>query len=205
MIEVIAFLGNYGMEYARTRHNVAWILSEELNISKNLIWKPKFRGEYAKDSITSNGQPLHFIKPHTYMNASGFSIGDLVSFHKISPSSLLVVHDEVELDLGTISLKVGGGLAGHNGLRSIKEHLGSSEFWRLRIGIGRPAPKSEKNVDMAGYVLSRIPDTELSSILDNLDALNALFSSIKDGDELTALLPKYAKLKPSLPSLISGN
>ena len=199
MIEIITFLGNYGGEYAKTRHNVAWILSDELDISKNLVWKSKFNGEYAKDSITYNGQPLHFIKPHTYMNLSGLSIKDLASFYKISPSSVLVVHDEVELDVGTISLKMGGGLAGHNGLRSIKDHLGSSEFWRLRIGIGRPAPKSEKNVDMASYVLSRFDGDELSIILSGINTLNELFSSIKKGDELTNLLPKYAKIKPSLP------
>jgi len=196
MIEIIAFLGNYGAEYAKTRHNVAWILSDELDISKNLIWKSKFRGDYAKDSITSTGQSLHFIRPHTYMNASGVSIGELASFHKISPSSILVVHDEVELDVGIISLKLGGGLAGHNGLRSIKEHLSSSDFWRVRIGIGRPFPKSEKNIDMAGYVLSRFNEDELSSILSSINALNELFSSIKEGNELINLLPKYTKLKP---------
>jgi hypothetical protein len=129
------------------------------------------------------------------MNLSGVSIGQLCSFYKISPSSFLVVHDEVELPLATISLKYSGGLAGHNGLRSIKEAMGSQDFWRLRIGIDRPAPKSEKNIDMASYVLSRFSSEEEERLYQNITPINEIFSYIEKGDELEGLLKTYSKIK----------
>lgn len=194
MIEAIAFLGNYGNEYAKTRHNVAWLFCERLELTKNLNWISKFNGQYAKISLKEKN--LHFIKPYTYMNLSGVSVGELCSFYKIAPSSLLVLHDEVELSLGTISLKYSGGLAGHNGLRSIKNTLASQDFWRLRIGIGRPAPKSEKNIDMASYVLSKFSSEDEEILYKNISVVNDIFSSIKKGQEIETLLKKYTKVKP---------
>ena len=194
MIEAIVFLGNYGNEYAKTRHNVAWLFCERLELTKNLNWISKFNGQYAKISLKEKN--LHFIKPYTYMNLSGVSVGELCSFYKIAPSSLLVLHDEVELSLGTISLKYSGGLAGHNGLRSIKNTLASQDFWRLRIGIGRPAPKSEKNIDMASYVLSKFSSEDEEILYKNISVVNDIFSSIKKGQEIETLLKKYTKVKP---------
>ena len=196
MIEAIAFLGNYGNEYAKTRHNVAWLFCERLELTKNLNWISKFNGDYAKLSLKNKN--LHFIKPLTYMNLSGVSIGELCAFYKISPSSLLVLHDEVELPLGTISLKYSGGLAGHNGLRSIKEAFGVADFWRLRIGIGRPAPKSEKNIDMASYVLSRFSHEEENILYKNIGPVNEIFSHIEKEGELEGILKMYSKVKPIL-------
>ncbi len=195
MIDAIVFLGNYGKEYEKTRHNVAWIFAEMLEMTKNLTWQNKFNAEYAKVLPNKRLEPLHIIKPLTYMNLSGISVASLCSFHKTPPSSILVVHDEVELPLATISLKYGGGLAGHNGLRSIKEHLGTQEFWRLRIGIGRPAPKSEKNIDMAGYVLSRFSGEELSLLSKSIKTVEEIFSLIEGGEDLQSFLKKYAKVK----------
>lgn len=194
MIEAIAFLGNYGNEYAKTRHNVAWLFCKRLELTKNLNWISKFNGQYAKISLKEKN--LHFIKPYTYMNLSGISVGELCSFYKIAPSSLLVLHDEVELSLGTISLKYSGGLAGHNGLRSIKNTLASQDFWRLRIGIGRPAPKSEKNIDMASYVLSKFSSEDEEILYKNISVVNDIFSSIEKGQEIETLLKKYTKVKP---------
>lgn len=197
MIEVVAFLGNYGNEYAKTRHNVAWIFCQKLELTKNLDWNPKFNGDYAKINLTSKEKNLHFIKPLTYMNLSGISVGELCNFYKIKASSLLVVHDEVELPLATISLKYSGGLAGHNGLRSIKEAMGSQDFWRLRIGIGRPAPKTEKNVDMASYVLSRFSPEEEDALYRNMTPINEIFSHIEKGEDLEGILKTYSKIKPT--------
>lgn len=196
MIEVIAFLGNYGCEYERTRHNVAWLFCERLNLTKCLSWTSKFNGSYAKISLKEKN--LHFIKPHTYMNLSGVSVGELCTFYKIPSSSLLVLHDEVELPLGTISLKYSGGLAGHNGLRSIKEKLGTQNFWRLRIGIGRPAPKSEKNIDMASYVLSKFSTEEENILFNNIAPVDEIFSHIEKGEELESIIKTYSKIKPKL-------
>lgn len=194
MIELIAFLGNYGNEYSKTRHNVAWIVSEKLLLTRQ-NWQEKFNGEYAKVSIQTENKNIHLIKPHTYMNLSGVSVAELATFYKISPSSILVVHDEVELSLATVSLKKGGGLAGHNGLRSIKEKIGSADFWRLRIGIGRPAPKSEKNIDMAGYVLSKFSEEEMAMLEKTIPIINEIFSLIEKGEELDSHLKTYSKCK----------
>ncbi len=194
MIEAIAFLGNYGNEYAKTRHNVAWMFCQRLELTKNLNWSSKFNGDYAK--LLLREQNLHFIKPHTYMNLSGVSVGELCVFYKIPPSSLLVVHDEVELPLATISLKYSGGLAGHNGLRSIKDALGSQDFWRLRIGIGRPAPKTEKNIDMATYVLSRFSADEEEILYKSISSVNEIFSHVEKEKELESILKTYSKVKP---------
>ena len=194
MIEAIAFLGNYGNEYAKTRHNVAWMFCQRLELTKSLNWSSKFNGDYAK--LLLREQNLHFIKPHTYMNLSGVSVGELCVFYKIPPSSLLVVHDEVELPLATISLKYSGGLAGHNGLRSIKDALGSQDFWRLRIGIGRPAPKTEKNIDMATYVLSRFSADEEEILYKSISSVNEIFSYVEKEKELESILKTYSKVKP---------
>jgi len=168
MISLVAFLGNYGKQYAGTRHNVAWIFSETLKHCENLNWQSKFKGQFAfSDSISSNR--IYFVKPETYMNLSGESIGELARFYKIPPEEILVIHDELELPIGMVSLKKGGGLGGHNGLRSTKEILGTPDFWRLRFGIGRP-----NHSDIAGYVLSNFTQDEriiLSQIFPQTETL----------------------------------
>ena len=156
MISLVVFLGNYGREYEKTRHNAAWIFEESLPLASKLNWQSKFKGQYAvldraviaemSESIcgtqlkcpASAGEKVYFLKPETYMNLSGESIGALAAFYKIKPEEVLVIHDELELAPGTVSLKWSGGLGGHNGLRSTKAVLGTADFWRIRIGIGRP-------------------------------------------------------------------
>lgn len=175
MIQLIAFLGNYGKEYERTRHNVAWQFAEALNITSSLNWQKKFQGQFA--SAVVEGNQVYFLKPETYMNLSGNAIGEAARFYKIKPEDVLVVHDELELPLGTISLKWSGGLGGHNGLRSTKAVLGTGDFWRLRFGIGRP-----NHDDISGYVLSN-------------------FSS----DENITLSQSFAKASELIPQLITKN
>ncbi|HPX25879.1 MAG TPA: aminoacyl-tRNA hydrolase [Treponemataceae bacterium] len=153
MIQLAAFLGNYGKKYEKNRHNVAWLFADSMSTVNSLSFTKKFKGDYALEKNTSitekREDPLYYIKPETYMNLSGESIAELANFYKIKPENILVVHDELELPLGTISLKWSGGLGGHNGLRSAKACLGTADFWRLRFGIGRP-----DHNDVAGYVLS---------------------------------------------------
>lgn len=152
MIELAAFLGNPGREYSHNRHNAGFLLAAKLPFYQNLSWQKKFKGLYAAldreiinsylpeafDAEEEAPARLHFLKPGTYMNLSGESVHGAASFFKIKNDCILVVHDELELPLGTISLKFSGGLGGHNGLRSMKACFGSADFWRLRIGIGRP-------------------------------------------------------------------
>lgn len=140
-MRMFVFLGNPGKEYQRTRHNAGFIVSDALYPSAS--WQKKFQSFYAQE-----GQ-IKLLKPQTYMNLSGFAVGEAASFFHFKPEEILVVHDDLELPFGEIRIQKGGGLQGHNGLRSIKQALGSDQFCRLRIGIGRP-----KYGGVAQYVLT---------------------------------------------------
>lgn len=195
MIKLIAFLGNYGKEYEGTRHNAGFFCADNLELTKNSLWKNKFDGEYAKIENSYLNEPLHLLKPHTYMNASGNAIIKLMQFFKIKPEELLVFHDELELDKACISLKYSGGLGGHNGLRSIKANLASPDFWRVRIGIGRP---TNKNANIADYVLSHFSQNELDNLYFQLNKLDVLVNNIiscKSFEQIEALLPTWSKVK----------
>lgn len=181
MISLIVFLGNIGQEYERTRHNAAWIAADKLNICAGISWQRKFQGQYGKMPLSSTGgQTVHVVKPETYMNLSGNCAGAAAQFFKIAPADILIVHDELELPLSVLSLKWSGGLGGHNGLRSIKAALGTADFWRLRIGIGRPDRKHQMNVqhkpDIAEYVLSPFSVQEYHQLTAAIPAIDELFS-----------------------------
>jgi len=143
-------LGNPGREYARNRHNAGYLVADELARRHSGSWRSKFSGQMAE--IRSGDARLVVLKPETYMNDSGRSVGPAASFFKIEPRDVLVVHDEGDFDLGRLELKLGGGLAGHNGLRSIAQHLKTRDFLRLRIGVGRPERGDPR--PLADYVLS---------------------------------------------------
>jgi len=189
MIQLVAFLGNPGKEYSLNRHNAGFLLAEKPKLNSDLKWQNKFKGFYAVF-----GGRVHFIKPQTFMNLSGESIYQAASFFKIKPDAILVVHDELELPLGVVSLKFSGGLGGHNGLRSMKASLGSADFWRIRIGIGRPVPDSERVID---WVLSDF-DAREKAILDKvLDAAAELLLNVLAGNP-EDFLPEWAKKKVPL-------
>jgi peptidyl-tRNA hydrolase, PTH1 family len=133
---LVAGLGNPGREYARTRHNVGWMVVEELARRHGGSWRSKFNGRLAE--IRIDGHRVALLKPETYMNESGRSVQAAMSFFKVEPDAVLVVHDEGDFDRGRLQARIGGGLAGHNGLRSIAKQLGTPDFMRLRVGVGRP-------------------------------------------------------------------
>jgi PTH1 family peptidyl-tRNA hydrolase len=143
-------LGNPGREYARNRHNAGYLVVDELARRHGGSWKSKFSGRLAE--IHVDGRKLALLKPETYMNESGRSVGAAAAFFKVEPQDVLIVHDEGDFDLGRIERKFGGGLAGHNGLRSIAQHLGTQDFARLRIGVGRPERGDPRS--LADYVLA---------------------------------------------------
>ncbi|MCL2271025.1 MAG: aminoacyl-tRNA hydrolase, partial [Treponema sp.] len=147
MLQLAVFLGNPGAQYRRNRHNAGWMLAEAMPFFSALEWEKKFKGLYAclrdigdfpQEDMAAKPEKWHFIKPQTYMNLSGESAYAAAAFYKIKLDEIIVIHDEIELPFGTLSLKFSGGLGGHNGLRSMKADFGSADFWRLRIGIGRP-------------------------------------------------------------------
>src|SRR5215813_15157480 len=133
---LVAGLGNPGREYAGNRHNVGWMVVEELARRHGGSWRSKFNGQLAEVRI--DGHKVALLKPETFMNESGRSIQAAAKFFKVDPDAVLVVHDEGDFELGRLQARIGGGLAGHNGLRSIAKQLGTPEFMRLRVGVGRP-------------------------------------------------------------------
>jgi peptidyl-tRNA hydrolase, PTH1 family len=147
---LVVGLGNPGREYERTRHNVGWLVVDELARRLDGRWREKFSGRLAE--VRLDGLRLALLKPETFMNDSGRSVAAAARFFKVEPESLLVVHDDVDLEAGRLQARSGGGLAGHNGLRSLAQALGTREFLRLRIGVGRPGRGDPRSV--ADYVLS---------------------------------------------------
>lgn len=142
-------LGNPGSKYHHSRHNIGWDTFSELSFCDDLKWTEKFKGQYA---VFNNGQDkIYFLRPQTFMNLSGESVQPLMTFFKIPVENILVVHDELDLPFGTIAFKKGGGLAGHNGLKSITLKLGTQDFKRLRVGIGRPVHGDVSNWVLSGY------------------------------------------------------
>jgi len=175
MISLVVFLGNPGVQYAFNRHNAGRLLAEKLPFYKNLHWQKKCKG-FLSSKTQDDGMIRYFLMPETYMNLSGSSVCSAVSFFKIKSSEIIVVHDELELPLGTVSLKYAGGLGGHNGLRSIKKELGTADFWRLRVGIGRPPFMDKHPVpgEIAQWVLSDFIDDERPVLEAVLEAGAAL-------------------------------
>jgi len=158
-IRLIVGLGNPGREYESTRHNAGfWWLDEFARLHKlDFRSEVKFHGLMARGQ--SHGHEILLLKPQTFMNVSGRAVGALAQFYKITPAEILVVHDELDLPPGVARLKMGGGHGGHNGLKDIIAHLGTRDFWRLRIGIGHPGERAE----VSNYVLNdpRREDREL--------------------------------------------
>jgi PTH1 family peptidyl-tRNA hydrolase len=171
---LVVGLGNPGREYARNRHNVGRLVVEELARRHGGSWRSKFNGQLAEVRI--EGHKVALLKPETYMNESGRSVQAAASYYKVDPDAILVVHDEGDFDLGRLQARKGGGLAGHNGLRSIAQQLGTTDFLRLRVGVGRPGRGDPR--DLADYVLSDFQphdDAErlVASAADAIELLDA--------------------------------
>jgi len=147
---LVVGLGNPGREYARNRHNVGWMVVEEVARRHGGSWRAKFNGQLSE--IRIDGHKVALLKPETFMNDSGRPVQAALKFFKLEPDAVLVVHDEGDLDQGRLQARLGGGLAGHNGLRSIAQHLGTPDFMRLRVGVGRPERGDPRT--LADFVLA---------------------------------------------------
>jgi PTH1 family peptidyl-tRNA hydrolase len=159
---LVVGLGNPGREYARNRHNVGHMAVDELARRHDGSWRGKFSGQVA--DVRIDGHRVALLKPETYMNESGRSVKAAVAFYKLEPDAILVVHDESDLEAGRLQVRLGGGLAGHNGLRSVAQHLGTPDFMRLRVGVGRPGRGDPR--PLADYVLSDFaPDEDVESTI----------------------------------------
>jgi PTH1 family peptidyl-tRNA hydrolase len=180
---LVVGLGNPGREHEGQRHNVGFVVTGELQRTWGL---PEFRSKFgglftrgeARDGTGS--RPVALLQPQTYMNLSGESVQPAAALLGVTPASILVVHDELDLPWRDVRIKVGGGHAGHNGLRSIIQQLGSPEFVRVRVGIGRPPPGDGR--DIAGWVLSRFDAAEKAELPDVVGyAAGAVTRVLQDG------------------------
>ena len=171
---LVVGLGNPGREYARNRHNAGFMVVDELARRHGGGWRSKFSGQIAE--IRLDGHKVALLKPETYMNDSGRSVSAAARFYKLEPGELLVVHDEGDFDLGRLELKAGGGHGGHNGLRSIAQHLKSPDFLRLRVGVGRPErgdPRPLADWVLADFEPHEDADAIVARAADAVETLDA--------------------------------
>ncbi len=162
---MVAGLGNPGSKYARNRHNIGFMVVEELasKAGSSSSWKSAVKGAQTTTALLGTNRVV-LVKPLEFMNLSGFAVQRAMAFHTIAIERLLVVHDEIDLDFGILRLKNGGGHGGHNGLRSIIEQLGKGEFARLRMGVGRDPNKPPGSKDTAAWVLGDFPKAQDSIV-----------------------------------------
>ena len=180
-MKLVAGLGNPGKEYASTKHNLGFLAVDEIARRAGIdLTKKKFRGSYGEGFLS--GEKLILLKPETYMNRSGEAVSEAAVFYNISPPDIIVIHDEMDLPSGTVRVKAGGGSAGHNGIRSIVERIGSPDFIRIRMGIGKPGEKSKG----ASHVLSKFGSGESDAVKMSVEtAADAVFELIENGLERT--------------------
>ena len=182
MTWLVVGLGNPGPTYAKTRHNIGYRAVDALADQLGTKFSTKMLMRAAVAEGRSNTEKVVLVKPTTYMNESGISVGKVAAFFKVDPEHIIVVHDELDLDLGRMRCKLGGGDNGHRGLKSIRAHLSTGEFYRVRLGIGRP-PGQQPGAD---YVLGAFPKSEVDEVGVIIGlAADAVESLIADGLEPT--------------------
>ena len=178
-MRLLVGLGNPGRKYERTRHNIGFRVVEEaagkLGVALGL--------DARWNALLGKGRELAVLLPQDYMNVSGEAVGQAARFWKVAPEEIVVVHDEIDLEFGRVQVKQGGGDAGHNGLRSIREHLGSGETVRVRFGVGRPPPQWEG----ADWVLAKFTPEEESALKEMIPtAAEAAIAAMKEGPAAAA-------------------
>lgn len=200
-MKIIAGLGNPGSEYAKTRHNVGFMfvdaLAGKLGVTE---WKDKFEAKIGETRIGS--EKVLLVKPQTYMNESGRSLGPLMSFYKLEPEDLIVVHDDMDIPAGTIRIRKKGSAGGHNGIKSILAHVGDEHFPRVRIGIGRPLP----GWTVVNHVLAPFPEEDAKQVAEAIEYLIPAVECIVKEDidkAMNQYNPKKAK-KAKVPKKESG-
>jgi len=189
MIRLLVGLGNPGPEYEATRHNAGfWWIDEVARMLKaSLVPERSYFGLVTR--VNRPQGPVWLLEPMTFMNLSGKAVAALARFYKIAPQEILVAHDELDLMPGQVKMKLGGGHAGHNGLKDIHAQLGSADYWRLRLGIGHPGVKAE----VINYVLRRPPLEQREAIDKSIEQSLGALDLILDGDMERAMMKVHAK------------
>jgi PTH1 family peptidyl-tRNA hydrolase len=185
MIELIVGLGNPGDQHEADRHNAGFWLCDLLakHFHTQFSNQSSFKAHIAKISLKDRN--IWLVKPQTYMNLSGESVGAIARFYQLKPSQVLIVHDELDLPPGVTKLKFGGGTGGHNGLKSTTQHLGTSDYWRLRVGIGHPrnlVPAGSPHQEVVNYVLKRPSQADQTAIEKTFDKFIEVMPLLTSGD-----------------------
>ncbi len=190
-IKLFVGLGNPGDKYIATRHNAGfwWINQIAAQTNTKLTLDAKMFGYVAKLNHQKSNQDKWLLKPNTFMNGSGKSIAALANYYKILPAEILVIHDELDLPVGSVKLKFGGGHGGHNGLKDTHAALGSADYWRLRIGIGHPGDRNE----VINYVLKAPLKDEQAAIDESIYQSANLLDVLTAGDFEHAMLNLHTK------------
>ena len=177
---LIVGLGNPGIKYENTRHNIGFKVIDNIAKEYNIeINRQKFKGVYGEGFI--NGEKVILLKPTTYMNLSGESIREVVDFYKLTCEDIVVIYDDISLDVGRLRIREKGSAGGHNGIKSIIAHLGTDVFPRIKVGVGQP------NVDLVNYVLGKFTDEEMEVLSESIDASTKAVSEIIKYDVNTAM------------------
>lgn len=192
-MKLVAGLGNPGAKYEKTRHNAGFWWVDQIATRERAAFRreSRFQGSVAKASLP--GGDLWLLKPETFMNLSGQAVAALANYYKIEPQDILIAHDELDLPAGTARLKFGGGVSGHNGLKSIAASLGTQQFWRLRIGIGHPRDNEMTEQQVVDYVLHAPRVEEQRAIEDAMSRVFDVWSQIVGHDMEAAMLKLHTK------------
>jgi PTH1 family peptidyl-tRNA hydrolase len=190
-LKLVVGLGNPGPEYARTRHNVGFLVADRLADRLRAAFAlKKFGAEIAEAQL--GGERLWIVKPQTYMNSSGEAVGAAARFYKVPPVDVVVVHDDLELDPFRVQVKIGGGHGGNNGVKSVTAHLGTADYVRVRVGVGRPAHAAES----ASWVLARFPRADDRALEECLDvAADAAEAVVSQG--VVKAMNEFNRRKPA--------
>jgi len=196
VIRLVVGLGNPGKEYERTRHNAGFWLVERFALSKGIALRKdgKFKALVGRMEGASAADAAWLLLPQSFMNASGQPVQMLAGFFKIKPDEILVVHDELDFPPGVAKIKQGGGIAGHNGLKDISQRLATHEYWRLRLGVGKPPPGREG----ADYVLEKPPAEERAAIDSVIEKALEVLPLCLAGDMQTAMQKLHTEEKTPL-------
>jgi PTH1 family peptidyl-tRNA hydrolase len=194
LIRLVVGLGNPGKEYERTRHNAGFWLVERFASASGIALRkdPKFQALVGRHEASG----AWLLEPQSFMNASGRAVQMLAGFFKIKPEEILVVHDELDFPPGVAKMKQGGGIAGHNGLKDISQRIASHDYWRLRIGVGKPPAEAEG----ADYVLQRPPAEEKEAIDAAIQKALDLLPMMLSGDMQGAMHKLHTEEKPPAPA-----
>jgi PTH1 family peptidyl-tRNA hydrolase len=194
-VKLVVGLGNPGRKYEATRHNAGFWWVERLARGAEVELRESARYDARVGKLSHDGSDIWLLLPETYMNESGRAVGAFAGFYRIGPAEMLIVHDDLDLPPGVAKLKKGGGTGGHNGLNSIVQHLGTRDFWRLRIGIGHPRNQAATEQDVADYVLRRPSAEDRAAIDEAITRSLEVWPLIARDDFETAMLRLHTRAK----------